>query len=90
MQKALFDKAKVFLIENTRDAHTYDQFKEIMNTTRGFIRAFWCEEASCEAMIKTETKASTRCLPLDTTEEKGTCIHCDKPSTHRWLFAQSY
>ena len=96
MQKALFDKAKVFLIENTRDAHTYDQFKEIMNTTRGFIRAFWCEDAVCEAEIKKETKASTRCLPaqaglpLNSETEKGVCIHCGKPANHKWLFAQSY
>ena len=90
MQKALFDKAKAFLIENTRDAHTYDQFKEIMNTTRGFIRAFWCEDAACEAEIKKETKASTRCLPLNSETEKGVCIHCDKPANHKWLFAQSY
>lgn len=90
MQKALFDKAKAFLIENTRDAHTYDQFKEIMNTTRGFIRAFWCEDAVCEAEIKKETKASTRCLPLNSETEKGVCVHCGKPATHKWLFAQSY
>lgn len=92
MQKALFDKANAFLIENTRDAHTYDQFKEIMNTTRGFIRAFWCEDAVCEAEIKKETKASTRCLPLpaEALAKEGACIHCDKPANHKWLFAQSY
>ena len=81
---------KKFLDENTREAATYEEFKNIMSTTRGFIRAFWCEEAGCEAVIKEETKASTRCLPLDTKDEQGKCVHCGKPATHRWLFAQAY
>ena len=54
------------------------------------IRAHWCEDSACEAAIKNETKASTRCLPLDAPEEEGLCVHCQRPSTHRWIFAQSY
>jgi prolyl-tRNA synthetase len=90
IQVSLFDKAKKFRDENTRDAGSYDEFKKIMTSTRGFIRAFWCEDAACEATIKEETKASTRCLPMNSREEKGICVHCGKPATHRWLFAQSY
>jgi len=90
IQKSLFEKAKKFRDENTREAATYDEFKKIMETTKGFIKAFWCEDASCEAAIKEETKASTRCLPMNAPEEKGTCVHCGKPAVRRWLFAQSY
>ncbi|MEK7119743.1 MAG: proline--tRNA ligase [Patescibacteria group bacterium] len=90
MQKALFAKAKAFLDENTREASSFDEFKTIMNSTRGFIRAFWCEDTECETKIKEETKASTRCLPLDDKEEKGVCVHCGKLAIHRWLFAQAY
>ncbi len=61
-----------------------------MSSTRGFIRAFWCEDAACEAKIKEETKASIRCLPLSAKKENGTCIYCGKKAIHRWLFAQSY
>ena len=90
IQKSLFVKAKTFLDENTRDAGDYEEFKKIMGSTRGFIRAFWCEEASCETKIKEETKTTTRCLPLDAKEENGVCIHCGKSAHHRWLFAQAY
>jgi len=90
MQKRLFDKQKKLLDANTHDVSKYDEFKKIMDTTRGFLRAFWCEDATCEKAIKDETKATTRCLPLDAKEEKGMCIHCGKPATHRWLFGQSY
>lgn len=90
MQKALFDRAKKFLDTNTREATSLDEFKEIMNTSRGFIRAFWCEDVACEAAIKEETKATTRCLPLNAKEERGVCVHCGKPAVHRWMFAQAY
>jgi prolyl-tRNA synthetase len=32
---------------------------------KGFIKAWWCEDPVCEAKIKEETKATTRCLPAD-------------------------
>lgn len=96
IQKSLFEKHKEFTRKNTRVADSYDEFKNIMNTSRGFIKAFWCEDPVCEAKIKEETKASTRCLPLNSPDEKdlsgkpGECIYCKKPASQRWLFAQSY
>lgn len=90
IQAQLFAKAKKHLEANTHDVSDFSKFEEIMRTTRGFIRAFWCEEAGCEAQIKEITKATTRCLTLDAKEEKGVCVHCGKPATHRWLFGQSY
>jgi prolyl-tRNA synthetase len=90
VQVSLFKRAKKFRDDNTRDAGDFDEFKKIMDSSRGFIRAFWCEDAVCEAKIKEETKASTRCLPMDAKKEKGACIYCGKPARNRWLFAQSY
>lgn len=90
IQERLLEKHKKFTDDNTHEARSYEEFKKIMAGSRGFIRAFWCEEASCEAEIKIETKASTRCLPLNSKEEKGTCVHCGNPASHLWLFAQAY
>ncbi len=90
IQTHLFAKAKKFLDDNTHEVSSWEEFVHIMKTTRGFLRAFWCEDASCEAIIKEETKATTRCLPLDSKKEEGKCIHCGKPATHRWIFAQAY
>ncbi|MBU1110623.1 proline--tRNA ligase [Patescibacteria group bacterium] len=89
-QKDALERSRKFTEENTHLVDTYDQFKEIMSGPRGFIKAFWCENPGCEAKIKEETKATTRCLPLDAVEEKGKCVYCDEPATHRWLFAQAY
>ncbi len=90
MQVILFEKSKQFTQANTRQADNYPQFKEIMNTTKGFIEAFWCEDPKCEEAIKQETKATTRCLPEGTVESSGSCIYCGKAAKFRWLFGQSY
>ena len=90
IQSNLYESHKKFTLDHTFLVDTYDQFKEIMNTSRGFLSAHWCEDADCEAQIKADTKATTRCLPLDAKEEQGTCVHCGKPSSHRWLFGLSY
>lgn len=90
IQENLFNKAKKFVEQNTHEVSSYDEFKEIMSTTRGFIWAFWCEKASCEKKIKDETKATTRLLPLDAKDEDGQCIYCGNSAKHCWLFAQAY
>lgn len=90
IQKNLYQRAQKFLKENTHEAQTYEEFKKIMETKRGFIWAFWCEGSECEAKIKQETKATTRLLPLDAKKEDGKCIYCSTKAVHRWLFAQAY
>lgn len=90
IQNDLYRKAQKYLKENTREAVDFSEFKKIMQTKRGFIKAFWCENLDCEAKIKEETKASTRLLLLEAKEEKGKCVYCGKPAKYRWLFAQAY
>lgn len=90
IQKNLFEKHKKFTEENTHIVDSYDEFKKIMEGAKGFLRALWCENVECEKKIKEETKATTRVLPLNAKEEKGTCIYCNKPASNRWYFAQAY
>jgi prolyl-tRNA synthetase len=90
IQINLFATHKKFTQDHTFTVDTYDDFKKVMSTTRGFINAHWCEDVDCEAKIKLETKATTRCLPLDAKEEAGKCVCCGAPSSHRWLFGLSY
>ncbi len=90
IQEGLFGKHKKFTQQNTHVVDNYNEFRSIMSTTRGFISAFWCKSSKCEAKIKKETKATIRCLPLDSKVEGGECIYCGKKSHQRWLFAQSY
>lgn len=90
IQEGLFAKAKKFVEDNTHIVDTFEEFTRAMETHRGFIKALWCEDAVCEAEIKEKTKATTRCLPLDSEDEDGVCVHCGKAAKHRWVFGQSY
>jgi len=90
IQKGLFEKSNRYLKENISEVSNYQEFKDIMKTKRGFLKAFWCESPKCEAKIKEETKATNRSLPLDAPEEKGECIYCGKKASRRWIFAQAY
>lgn len=90
IQSEMLENSKKFLNSNTREVKEYGEFKEIMKIKRGMIKAFWCEDPACEKSIKDETKASTRCKPLDAKEEKGKCIYCGRPAKFIWYFGQSY
>ncbi len=95
MQENLFIAALQKQRDLTFEVSDYAEFKKVMENSRGFIKAFWCENAACETAIKEETKATTRCLPFinlqgDVREEQGSCIKCGSAATHRWIFAQAY
>jgi prolyl-tRNA synthetase len=76
----------------TVDVANYDEFKKVMIERRSFIRVPWCEDSSCEAKIKEETKATSRILELDQIDKKESlsCFACGKLASRRWLFAQAY
>lgn len=91
MQERLYEKTKDFTLKNTHEVATFDQFENIMKTSRGFIKAFWCENSECEEAIKEKTKATTRALPLDAIAEADKkCVYCGREARHKWIFAQAY
>jgi prolyl-tRNA synthetase len=88
IQQALLDRATAF-----RDAHTahpadYESFRTAVET--GFALAGWCGGAACEAKIKEDTKATTRCIPLAQPKDKNRCIVCGEPAASEALFGKSY
>ncbi len=90
IQEKMLNNHSKFFAENTHQVKTYDEFKKIMKTTKGIIKAFWCEKPECEAKIKEETKATTRCKLLDAKKESGKCIYCGRGAKFIWYFAQAY
>jgi prolyl-tRNA synthetase len=90
MQRDLLERARRFMADNTTHVASWDEFKQVMATKRGFLVAGWCRDAACEAKIKEETKATTRVIPLDREPEAGACIRCGQPSPSEVLFAQAY
>ncbi|MBT32635.1 MAG: proline--tRNA ligase [Thalassobius sp.] len=90
IQKNIYQKALDFRTENTRTADTFDEFKELLKTKGGFIKAHWDGTTETELKIKEKTKATIRCIPFDEPEEEGVCIFSGKPSKRRVLFAVAY
>lgn len=90
IQTDLFLAARSFMAENTYEAENYSEFKDTMAKSRGFIKAFWCENPVCEEKIKQETKATIRVIPFEQPEDIGKCIYCKKSGKVLAYFAQSY
>ena len=90
IQDNLFKKAQNFTNINTRNADTFQEFKELINNEGGFISAHWDGTKESEEKIKRETKATIRLIPIEGVKEKGNCIYSNKPSQQRVLFAKAY
>jgi len=90
IQTNIFNKAQTFTNENIRIANSYDEFKSILKNKGGFVSAHWDGSNETEEKIKKETKATIRCIPIDSHKEKGLCMISGKPSAQRVLFAKAY
>jgi len=90
IQKNIYRKALQFREENTYYPDSWEEFKNIIEDKGGFVMAHWDGTPETEARIKEETKATIRCIPIDSKEEKGKCIYSGKPSGRRVLFAVAY
>ncbi len=76
-----------------RDAHIFEpkDYAELTEVVQnGWAYSWWCESAECEAKVKEETKATSRCIPLDQPEGKGKCIVCGREATRKVYFARAY
>lgn len=90
IQSNLYNKAADYREEMTHIADSYEEFKTILEEKGGFIYAHWDGTAETEELIKQETKATIRCIPLDSKLEEGKCIYSGKASKQRVIFAKAY
>ncbi|NDV46709.1 proline--tRNA ligase [Paludibacter sp. 221] len=89
IQKNIFEKAKNFRESTTRKVDTYEEFK-VEIEKGGFILAHWDGTPETEELVKAETKATIRCIPLKGDKTPGQCMVTGKPSKQRVIFARSY
>jgi prolyl-tRNA synthetase len=90
IQKSMYQKALSLRQNMTTSVDTFDEFKKTLDDKRGFILAHWDGTPETEAAIKDETKATVRCIPLDSKLEDGLCVYSGRPSKQRVLFARAY
>jgi prolyl-tRNA synthetase len=88
IQASLFDRALAFRQANTHEPKDYAEFRQVVED--GWAFAWWCGERECETQIKDDTRATTRCIPLEQPGGEGTCIHCGKPAKEKAIFAKAY
>ncbi|MCQ2184790.1 MAG: proline--tRNA ligase [Bacteroidales bacterium] len=91
IQTNIYTKALSFRDSNIRKCDSWEEFKQEI-VKGGFLLCHWDGTAETEEKIKEETKATIRCIPIDTAvcEEEGKCIYTGKPSHRRVIFAISY
>jgi prolyl-tRNA synthetase len=90
IQQNLLDRATAFRADNITEVSTYDEFKHVLESKGGFILAHWDGTPETEQKVKEETKATIRCIPLDSDKIAGTCMVTGKPSIQKVLFAKAY
>jgi prolyl-tRNA synthetase len=90
IQENIFTRALKFREENTVRVDSYDEFKRVLDEKPGFVLAHWDGTPETEERIKEETKATIRCIALDSPEENGVDMVTGKPSSRRVYFARAY
>lgn len=92
IQKNMLAKSVQFQNDNTHEAQNYEEFKEIIEAKKGFIKTFWCGDAACEEKIKEVTMATIRVISLkgDKPHPPGKCILCQKDADNPVCFARAY
>ena len=89
IQANIFKKAYDHREANIINVDTYEEFKEKIEDGV-FIMAHWDGTPETEELIKNETKATIRCIPLAGDKTPGKCMVTGKPSACRVIFARSY
>jgi len=90
IQQNIYNKALTFRNRNTHDASTWEEFTDLIENKGGFVYAFWDGTVETENKIKDETKATIRCIPLNSTVEEGKCVYSGKPAAGKAIFARAY
>ncbi|MFQ5722340.1 MAG: proline--tRNA ligase, partial [Candidatus Aminicenantales bacterium] len=92
IQKNLFSQALEFLQANTHEVRSYQELKTVIESKRGFVKAFWCGQQKCEEKIKEETMATIRVivLPENKPQSAGECVACKKKTENFVYFARAY
>ena len=90
IQENIFKKAVDFRTENTTEVKTYDEFKKAIKNKGGFVVANWDGTEQTEDRIKSDTKATIRCIPLEGSKADGPCVYSGNEAKYKVIFAKAY
>lgn len=86
----MYQRALEYRNEHITRVDSWEEFVSVLDGKTGFVLAHWDGTPETEELIKQETKATIRCIPLDAPAEEGVCVRSGKPSGRRVLFARAY
>lgn len=89
VQAEIYRKSQTFTEANIVDVTSEEEFIEASKQEFGFVRGYFCGETDIEKLIQEKTKFTTRCVPLATFDNVGTCFMTGKPGKLT-LFAKAY
>ncbi|WP_185861377.1 proline--tRNA ligase [Blattabacterium cuenoti] len=90
IQKNIYQKAFQRTQKLIIKSDHYNDFKEKINHSGGFILAHWDGKKNTGKKIQEETEATIRCIPIHNEKEKGKCIYSGNTSLQRVVFSKSY
>jgi prolyl-tRNA synthetase len=94
LHRGIYEKALKYKNDHTQTVSNYEEFKQVVEEV-GFAEAYWDGSEETEQVIKEETKATCRCIPLDDAgnimeDTSGRCVKSGNPSKYKALFAKAY
>ena len=90
MQKEMLARALAHRDAHTYEAHTTEEFRDIVANKPGFVKAMWCGERACEDEIKEKTGATSRCMPFAQERIAETCVCCGKLAKKLVYWGKAY
>ena len=88
IHQSMLARATTFRDEHIFDVNDYHELTEAVQN--GWAFAWWCGDTACETKVKEDTKATTRCIPLDQPGTTGKCAVCGQPAKEKVYFARAY
>ena len=86
IQAFLYERAISFRKSNTHAVSNYSELTQVVED--GWAMAWWCGSAECEARVKEDTKATTRCIPLEQPGGTGVCVVCGERADQQVVFSR--
>jgi prolyl-tRNA synthetase len=90
IQTNLYNRALKFRDENTFEVNSYDALKDVILNKGGFAIADWDGKVETAEAIKTETKATIRCILEDIQDESRICVYSKEKAKHKVIYALNY
>lgn len=90
VQEGIFQKAIKRRNMMVNSARSIDEFRNVVNTKPGLIKAMWCGNEECELKLKEEFGVTSRCIPFDQEKNSDSCICCGKQAKYMVVWGKAY